>query len=213
MEIMKIKIKVVLECLMVIDVQDTAISKEYEIPEWNIHFQKCRDRVPNIKRLVNCFRDRNLPLIHVLTTEWTKKHLPWNIQKLYDENPDAKFYHDGVPEAIITPLEGELVVRKNMPSAFGGTDYLEKDYLYNALSPIRHITICGFYSTGCVHETIIEGFNRHKLFFNIVQDCCETFDDPERQTFQKLLFDCHFKNMNGHVLQLSDLLNIRDEVS
>jgi nicotinamidase-related amidase len=208
MELIKENARIVLETLMVIDVQNTTISKEYEIPEWNIHYQKCRDRVSNIKRLVKFFRDRNLPVVHVLTTEWTKKHLPWNIQKLYDENPDAQFYHEGVPESIITPFNNELVLRKNMPSAFGGTDYIEKDYLYNALAPIRHITICGFYSTGCVQETIIEGFNRHNLFFNIIQDCCETFDDPERQTFQKMLFNCHFNYMNGHVLQLSDLLDV-----
>jgi len=108
----------------------------------------------------------------VLVLPYPERAVLMRPAKLYDENPDAKFYHNGVPEAIVTPLQGELVVRKNMPSAFGGTDYIEKDYLYNALSPIRHITICGFYSTGCVHETVIEGFNRYKLFFYIIQDCC-----------------------------------------
>jgi nicotinamidase-related amidase len=200
--------KIILECLMVIDVQNTTISKEYEIPEWNIRYQKCRDRVVNIERLVRFFRERHLPVIHILTTEWTQKFLPWNIQKLYDENPDARFYHEGLSESIIKPFNTELVIRKNMPSAFGGTDYIEENYLYNLLVPMRHITICGFYSTGCVHETIIEGFNRHKLFFNIVQDCCETFDAPESQTFQNMLFTRHFNYMNGHVIQLSDILDV-----
>jgi len=206
MEIVKNNARIILACLMLIDVQDTAISKDYEISQWNIHFQKCRDCIPNIKNIVRFFRNNKLPIIHVLTTEWTKKALPWNIQKLYEENPNAYFYHDGLPQPIIKPLSHELVVRKNMPSAFGGTDYIEKDYFSKKLSSIKHITICGFYSTGCVHETVVEGFNRYRYFFNIVQDCCETFDDPERQLFQKMLFHCHFNFMDGHIVQSSDLL-------
>jgi nicotinamidase-related amidase len=210
MEFIKKNTNLVLECLIIIDVQNTTISREYEIPEWNIHYQKCRERVSNIERLVKCFRERNLPVVHVLTTEWTKKFLPWNIQKLYDENPNAQFYHEGISEPIIKPLHGELVIRKNMPSDFGGTDYIKENYLYNLLTPLRHITICGFYSTGCIHETIIEGFNRHKFFFYIVQDCCEAFDDPEAQIFQNLLFKRHFSKMNGHVVQLSDILDVEN---
>jgi nicotinamidase-related amidase len=206
MEILKEKAKIVLECLMIIDVQDTTISKEYEKSEWNIHFQKCRECIPNIEKIINFFRVHSFPIIHVLSTEWTKKALPWNIQKLYDENPDAYFYQEGIPQPVIKPLSGELIVRKNMPSAFGGTDYIEENYLFKKLSSIKHITICGFYSTGCVHETIVEGFNRYRYFFNIIQDCCETFDDPERQAFQKMLFNYHFNYMNGHVIQSSDLI-------
>lgn len=153
------------------------------------------------------FRQRKLPVFHLLTTEWVKKCLPWNIRKLYDENPEARFYHEGVSESLIQPAEHEIVIRKNMPSAFGGTDYLKESYLYKMLAGVRHVTIAGFYSTGCVHETIIEGFNRHKLFFNIVQDCCEAFDDHEAQLFQKLLFKRHFSKMNGHVVQLADILD------
>ncbi|MBN1797535.1 MAG: isochorismatase family protein [Spirochaetales bacterium] len=206
MKILKGKAKIILECLMLIDVQHTTIAREYEKSEWNIHFQKCRDCIPKIEKIVDFFRAHNLPLIHVLTTEWTEKALPWNIRKLYDENPNARFYHEGTPRPVITPLNGELTVRKNMPSAFGGTDYIEENYLFKQLSPIRHITICGFYSTGCVHETIIEGFNRHRYFFNIVRDCCETFDDPGRQAFQNMLFDSHFNYMNGHVIESADIL-------
>lgn len=206
MNIVKHNLNLVLECLLLIDVQTTTISQEYERSDWNIHFQKCRACLPRINRLVQFFRHHQLPIIHVLTTEWTKKALPWNIQKLYDENPDAYFYHPGLPESVIPPLADELVVRKNMPSAFGGTDYLEEHYLSKQLSSVQHITICGFYSTGCVHETIIEGFNRHKYFFNIVQDCCETFDDPDRQAFQTMLFTRHFNYMNGHIIHLSDIL-------
>jgi nicotinamidase-related amidase len=206
MEIQKGRAKIILECLMVIDIQDTAISIEYEKAEWNIHFQKCRDCMPGIEKLVSFFRTRSLPVVHVLTTEWTKKALPWNIRKLYAENPDARFYHKGTPRPVIKPLPGELTVRKNMPSAFGGTDYIEQNYLYKKFSPVRHITICGFYSTGCVHETVIEGFNRHRCFFNILRDCCETFDDPGRQAFQNMLFDNHFQYMNGHIIESADII-------
>jgi len=104
----------ILECLMLIDVQDTAVSRDYEISQWNIHFQKCRDCIPNIEKIVKFFRNHNLPIIHVLTAEWTKKSLPWNIRKLYDENPDACFYHDGLPRPMIKPLDHELVIRKKM---------------------------------------------------------------------------------------------------
>jgi len=47
MEIAKGNAKIVLECLMIIDAQDTTISKDYENKEWDIHFQKCRDCIPN----------------------------------------------------------------------------------------------------------------------------------------------------------------------
>lgn len=39
MEFLKKDAHVILECLMLIDVQNTTISQAYEIPEWNIHFQ------------------------------------------------------------------------------------------------------------------------------------------------------------------------------
>ena len=66
MEIMKIKIKVVLECLMVIDVQDTAISKEYEIPEWNI--QKLYDENPDgFDSKGQCLPQCNIRIIVLIT--------------------------------------------------------------------------------------------------------------------------------------------------
>ena len=195
------------EGLLLIDVQNTCTEKEYEIPEWGLTLKKCREKVEQIESLVNIFRQKDLPIIHITTTEWKKEHLEWNIQKLYDENPDAKFYHSGLPQGLINRLPGEYHFRKNMPSAFGGTDYLER-----SLSDLfdekgwKHFAIAGFFSTGCVHETIIEGFNRNKLFWYIVRDCTETFDSEKKQLLQKMLFEEHFFCMNGHVVNMADCM-------
>jgi nicotinamidase-related amidase len=193
-----------IECLLVIDVQDTTINDEK--PEWGLTLRKVRQTVPRIEYIVNCFRKQEIPVIWAYTTPWTREFLPWNMCKLYDENPAATFYSQGdMLKPIITPRPTERIFRKNMPSAFGGTLYL-RDTLEEYLKEINisHIAICGFYGTGCVNATIVEGFHRG-FFFYILRDCIETFDNEPKQHLQQLLMEEDWPYMYGHVLTSTEL--------
>ncbi|MCP3685185.1 MAG: cysteine hydrolase [bacterium] len=196
------------QALLLIDVQDSSVEEKYEIKKWDLTTLLCRKTLPNIEKLVSHFRYRGLPVVHILTTPWTKKYLEWNIVKLYEENPNAVFYSEyRWPKSCIS-IQGEKIFRKNMPSAFGGTDYLRSFSLSNyvAEKDWKCLAIAGFYSTGCVSETIIEGFNRNKLFWYVFSDCCQTFDKDTKQAGHKYFMTEHFQHMDGHVLTLNDII-------
>jgi len=87
-------------------------------------------------------------------------------------------------------------------SAFSGTEEQLESYLNK--KNIEHLVISGIYSTGCVNATICEAFH-HGYKLTIIRDCVETFDDEDKQAYQRHLFtDWSF--MYGKVVSLADFM-------
>ena len=172
-----------MKCLLVIDYTDQCVNKN-EIKNWGLTLNKVKEIKPNIENIINYCRQKNIQIIFIGCKEWSEKNLPDNINKLYHSNPDAKFYSEGIDSFIITPNKTDIIFYKNKYSAFSGTNGELDKYLKK--KAIDELLITGIYSTGCVKDTITEGF---AIGYNItiLKDCIETFDRKDKQLYQEIL--------------------------
>ena len=183
--------------LVIIDVVKGCCNKQYEIPEWNIHFQKTRKMLPRLNRFAETYRNHGGQIIWIKPKPWTKENLPDNINKLYEENPEATFYvKDNIDEYsdfpdVIKVAEEDIVLMKNNYSAFTNpklSEYIQDGYL-----------IAGVYADGCVNATIVEGWNRG-YFTYILGDLVESMDSDSKQNQMKMLLKYSWPYMYGHVI-------------
>ena len=190
------------KALVIIDYTENNVYK-HEVPEWGLTLKKAQGIKNKVIELVNFCRSKNYLIIHIGTTEWIAKNLPENINKLYSENPEASFYQKGKDKFIIDIKPKEYKFDKNRYSAFSGTNGQMERVLKN--NNVKDIIICGVYSTGCVNNTIVEGFARN-FNFTMIKDCTETFDRKDKQQYQKILFQ-DWQYMYGKVLTLNEFKN------
>jgi len=188
--------------LVIIDTVKGCCNKQYEIPEWDIHFQKTRKKLPRINSFAEKHRDHGGQVIWIKPTPWTRENLPDNINKLYDENPNATFYvkdnideYSEFPETIKVD-ERDIILEKNNYSAFTNpklSGYLQDGYL-----------IAGVYADGCVNATIVEGWSKG-YFTYILGDLVESMDSDSKQNQKNMLLNYSWPYMYGHVINSKDL--------
>ena len=188
--------------LVVIDVVKGCCNKEYEIPEWDIHFQRVRKMLPQLNNFVEKHRDNGGQIIWIKPTTWIRENLPDNINKLYDENPEATFYvkdnidgYSVFPDAVRV-VEGDVVLEKNNYSAF--TNPKLSEYLNDAYF------IAGVYADGCVNATIVEGWSKG-YFTYILGDLVEAMDSESKQNQKTMLLRQGWPYMYGHVINSKDI--------
>jgi nicotinamidase-related amidase len=191
------------KALLVIDYTENACIETYQNPRYNLRLSKVRDIAPLLEKLITFHRTQNIgEVIWIKSCPWVKGQVHPNIERFYNENPQVEFYSikpGGEDFYHIQPGEYEKIFKKNMYSAFSGTQGQLDEYLRER--NIGHLIISGIYSTGCVNTTICEAFHLgYKM--TIIKDCVETFDEPGKQAFQ-----CHLLNdwslMYGKVMDLS----------
>ena len=132
------------------------------------------DALPHIERLLGEARTLGIPVVHITgmqgmpgwrdaTPRGGKREDPANAERLlrrYD-------IMDGV-----TPIDSEVVLRKNSPSAFWGTSLI--GHLVSL--GIDTLIIAGESTSGCVRATVVDGKSyRYKV---IVPESC-VFDRDE----------------------------------
>lgn len=154
-------------CLLLVDLQN-----DYFVGG-NMELVNIKQAAGNAQQLLEVFRSKHLPIIHV-------QHI--------SSRPGATFFlpnTTGVEiNEMVSPVEGEIVVKKNYPNSFRGTELLgllkstEKDT----------VVICGAMSHMCIDATTRAAFD---YGFNciVVEDACATRD---------LIF-------NGKTIQASDV--------
>lgn len=114
----------------------------------------------NAQQLLEKFRSRNLPIIHI-------QHI--------SARPGATFFlpdTKGVEiNEMVFPEKGELVVKKNYPNSFRETNFLE------ILQDIEKdtVVICGAMSHMCVDATTRAAFD-YGFSCVVVEDACATRD-------------------------------------
>lgn len=143
-----------IESLLLVDIQN-----DY-FPGGKMELVNMVGAAANARRLLQSFRDRNLPVIHV-------QHI--------SKAPGSAFFlpdTDGVKiNETVGPLEGEVVVKKSFPNSFRETDLL------NILgdSDIGKMLICGAMSHMCIDATARAAFD-FGFACRVAEDACATRD-------------------------------------
>lgn len=192
--------------LVVVDPVKGCCGREYERPEWNIHFSRVRELIPRLNDFVKRYRSLGGRIIWVKPTPWTEEYLPDNINRLYRENPQATFYvtenvdeySEFQPGIEVEP--GDQVIEKNNYSAF------TNPRLRDALDSDTYL-VAGFYADGCVNATIVDGWGRGCFTF-ILSDLVESMDDPVKQGQKRFLLSHGWPLMYGHVMPSGEFLRV-----
>jgi nicotinamidase-related amidase len=188
--------------LIVIDAVKGCCDTKYERPEWGLHFTKVREKLPQLNLFVERHRDNGGQVIWVKPTPWTIECLPSNVNKLYSENPNARFYvEDYIEEYDVFPDElkiesSDIIIRKNNYSAFVNPKLQELIDDYYLVS--------GFYADGCVNATIIEGWSKG-YFPYILSDLVESMDPMIKQNQKTYLLTHMWSLMYGHIIDSKEI--------
>jgi nicotinamidase-related amidase len=198
--------------LLVVDVINSCAHPDYEDVERGIHFSKIRAMVPALSAFIDSYRRRGGRVILTTTVPWREPFLAENINDLYRESEDARYWTEDESERAELfyeiPSEGALVVAKNSYDAFTSAD------LVRALEEIgaRYLIVAGIFGDGCVLATICGGFARGYRFV-IAEDLIETTDDEERQNLQRLLKQRTWPLMYGATVSSSEILAVLSQAS
>jgi nicotinamidase-related amidase len=136
--------------LLIIDMQN-----DFVLEGKPLKVAGARGVIPKIRAVLEEFRKRSLPVIHVL-----RVHRPDGSdveiirQDLFRKSP---FAVEGTPGAAVidelAPLAGERVLTKTRMSAFTGT---ELDLVLRTLG-VTTLVVCGIQTPNCIRATVFDG--------------------------------------------------------
>jgi hypothetical protein len=108
--------------LLVIDVINSCAHTMYEDQERGIHYNKIRQMIPSLVSFIASFRQLGGRVILTTTVPWQEQYLPDNINELYRENQEARYWSGdtgGHAERLYgIPADGMMVFAKNGHDAF-----------------------------------------------------------------------------------------------
>jgi len=114
----------------------------------------------NASELLKIWRDYKLPIFHI-------KHCSSNPNSLLNETNEGNEFKD-----IVAPIDGEVIIKKNVSSAFIGTDL--KDRLDS--EKISKVVVVGLTTDHCVSTTVRMANNFGYDAF-VVSDATATFNN------------------------------------
>jgi nicotinamidase-related amidase len=192
--------------LVIVDVINSCAHVNFETPEWNIHFSKIREMVPNLINFIDEFRIKVAgPIMFIKTVPWRKEYLAANVNELYEDKRFSYYSKDTTGKAEefyqIEPKPGDFVFDKNTCDAFSNQDLNEE----LKKRKIKYLIITGIFTDGCVLATVLGAFSKG---FNVIvlKDLCQTTDSPTRQLIQEKLFEFTFPYMFARVVNSKEVL-------
>jgi len=191
--------------LLVIDVINSCAQRKFEDLGRNIHYSKIRQMVLVLSKFINTFKRLGGRVILTTTVPWQESHLPENINELYRNNEQARYWsHDSSGRAerfYHIPTDGALIFRKNSYDAFAN------EQLVGALEEMhtRYIIMAGVFGDGCVMASICGAFSKG-YHLVIARDLIETTDDNERQMLQQQLKQRTWPLMYGTTIESQQIL-------
>jgi len=198
--------------LLVIDVINSCAHPDYEDSERNIHFRKIRQMVPTLSAFVTSYRRLGGRVILTTTVPWREPFLAENINDLYRESEDARYWsqdESGRAELFYEiPTDAATVFAKNSYDAFTNEELVATLERMNA----RHIIMAGVFGDGCVMASICGGFSRGYRFI-IAEDLIETADDEDRQALQRYLKKRTWPLMYGATMESHQILEALSQVA
>lgn len=133
------------------------------------------DALPVIEELITVARSRGLPVIYTtdITREdkWDRGGFGWKNRRNAERPAETNLSGSTIVPQI-APMAGDIVIRKQKPSAFHGTNLL--DYLI--LLQCDSLIVAGTATSGCVRATVVDAFS-HNLRATLVEEAC--FDRSE----------------------------------
>ncbi len=191
--------------LLVIDVINSCAQRKYEDLARNIHYDKIRRMIPALSAFITSYKQLGGRVILTTTVPWQESYLPENINELYRNNVDARYWSQdttGHPERFYRiPTAGALVITKNSYDAFANED------LIRALKDmhVRDVIVAGIFGDGCVMASICGGFSKGYHLI-IAKDLIETTDDAARQILQQQLKQRTWPLMYGMTIESQQIL-------
>ena len=143
---------------------------------------ECNDLIESNQRLINAFRERELPIFFTTTTYSKDSEATVFRRKIPDLNILSKDSEWVEFTAKIKPKSSEFIIEKNHASAFFNTNL----YSELMLMGVDTVVITGVTTSGCVRATAVDGLQNN---FNtiVVEDCVGD------------------RNLNSHEVNLHDL--------
>jgi maleamate amidohydrolase len=144
--------------------------------------------MPYLQRLIAAARDKGVPVIYthalprpnaVHAGGWARK----NARVLEPSEISQRIGNDIVAE--IAPQPGDIVIKKDKPSAFYGTSLLS--YLIGM--GCDSVIVTGTSTSGCVRGTVIDAFSNN-FAVSVAEECCF---DRLIVSHKVNLFDMHGK--------------------
>ncbi|MDP0926608.1 isochorismatase family protein [Paracoccus onubensis] len=129
------------------------------------------DALPVIRKLIDVAHDRELPVIYTTgirrADNWDAGGWAWKNARS-GEKPKAASAIDGneiMPQ--IAPSEQDIVIHKQKPSGFHGTNLLS----YLTLLGCDSVIVTGTATSGCVRATVVDAFS-YNYRVTMVEDAC-----------------------------------------
>ena len=139
--------------LVIVDIQN------FYFPGGQLPLQGCQPASLNAKKILDSFRGKNWPVIHV-------RHLSKGVdESALTSDPQWSF------QANVTPLPGEAVVTKREVNAFRGTNLLD---LLKGLS-VKNLVLIGMQTHMCL-EGAVRAAADYGFDVTVAEDACATRD-------------------------------------
>jgi maleamate amidohydrolase len=122
------------------------------------------EAMPRIRRLIDMFRARNLPIVFTQNNPQTMPFAGTTTKTARAGKQPARF--NEFPAAI-APREGEWVLAKPKASAFFQTALTA----YLVREKVDSLVFCGVSTSGCVRASVVDGFS-HGYATAVVDECC-----------------------------------------
>ncbi len=160
--------------------------------------------VPNIKKILNIYREKKLPIIFV-----KREHRKSGIDidktriKIFKKSKGLILENDKSSEIIddLKPLKDEIIVIKRRWSSFFGT---ELDILLRRLK-IKNLIITGIQTPNCIRATVYDALS---LDYNVIVISDATASKTE-EIQKNNLFD--MENLGAKILTTDEITNILEK--
>ena len=162
--------------LVVIDMQNSFIKDGGAMDRLGFNIDRMKKAVPGCAELVETFREAQLPIIftrYVLKENFSDGGI---LVKLMPEMIDEEALVEGswdmkiIPE--LEPEEDEIVIDKNRPSSFIGTDFGEILDDRN----LEQLIVCGV-TTNCCVESTVRDASQYDIEPFVINDATAEWDD------------------------------------
>lgn len=121
------------------------------------------DSIPHIQSLLSTAREAGVPVAHVTALDernsgmkgWAVANRPSSAREMSPAQEERrKRAYDIIDE--VAPIDGEVVLRKNSPSAFNGTP-LENHFAHMGIDTV---IVVGESTSGCVRASVVDAASR-----------------------------------------------------
>lgn len=178
--------------LLIIDMQN-----DFVLPGAPLRVPQAASVVPRIRAVLDAFRDRKMPVFHVLRVHRPDGSDVEIIRKdLFKKTPFAVSGTSGAAVVDeLTPYPGEYVIEKTRMSAFIGT---ELDLMLRTLG-ITDLVVTGIQTPNCVRTTVFDAI-AYNYPVILVRDAVGAKDDDVHNANVADMENIGVRIMNAHDL-------------